>query len=70
MSQQRRMMMQCPRCDNPKSGVIETVPVRDRIRRRRRCQACGHRWTTMEMPVLLAFVPYEVNRSHGTVKKL
>lgn len=39
--------MKCPECGEG-SRVIETVPYSDRVRRRRECRECGHRWTTNE----------------------
>ena len=41
----------CPNC-GIKSKVIDTRPASsaiDRIRRRRECLACGHRYTTIEI---------------------
>lgn len=39
--------MRCPECRG-KSSVIDSRAWLIEIRRRRRCQACGHRWTTIE----------------------
>ncbi|MEM6926960.1 MAG: transcriptional regulator NrdR [Myxococcota bacterium] len=40
--------MRCPACQNEESRVIDSRTVRDTIRRRRTCQACGHRFSTVE----------------------
>lgn len=40
--------MDCPECGSDDTGVLETAPYSDRVRRRRECQACGHRFTTRE----------------------
>ncbi len=40
----------CPRCGERRSRVIDTrgMPEKNYIRRRRECEACGHRFTTFE----------------------
>lgn len=50
--------MQCPRCQNTSSKVIDTRPIEDNraIRRRRECLNCGFRYSTyerIEQPTLL-----------------
>ena len=40
--------MRCPACQDPDSRVIDSRTTGDAIRRRRSCQACGHRFTTLE----------------------
>lgn len=40
--------MQCPVCDHPESRVVDSRDVAEAIRRRRECEACGHRFTTFE----------------------
>lgn len=40
--------MLCPFCAANSSQVIDTRPVPDGVRRRRRCGACGERFTTYE----------------------
>lgn len=42
--------MQCPRCQNNGSRVVDSRPSDDgrAIRRRRECEACGFRFTTFE----------------------
>lgn len=48
--------MRCPRCRFPNAGVYDSRPTGDeaRVRRRRRCSACGHRFTTLETEALVA----------------
>ncbi|MBP8691743.1 MAG: transcriptional regulator NrdR, partial [Sedimentibacter sp.] len=42
--------MRCPKCNYAESKVIDTRPTDDgfKIRRRRECMECGHRFTTYE----------------------
>lgn len=40
--------MNCVICHSDDHRVIETVERDDAIRRRRKCERCGHRWTTFE----------------------
>lgn len=40
--------MDCPSCQNPDTRVVDSREAVDSIRRRRECQACGHRFTTFE----------------------
>ena len=40
--------MHCPSCQHVDCKVIESRPSDDRVRRRRQCQECGERFTTME----------------------
>jgi len=42
--------MRCPACGHQKDRVVDSRSVRDGrgVRRRRRCAACGHRYTTYE----------------------
>jgi ribosomal protein S27AE len=39
----------CPQCGGG-TGVTDSRPSGDAIRRRRKCYQCGHRLTTMEIP--------------------
>ena len=40
--------MRCPHCGHPHHKVIDTRDAGDAIRRRRRCEDCGRRFTTYE----------------------
>jgi transcriptional repressor NrdR len=40
----------CPKCDGD-TGVIDTRPYKDGVRRRRECQECGYRYSTVEYSV-------------------
>lgn len=40
--------MRCPFCGQPESRVIDSRTAEDTVRRRRECEACGRRWTTLE----------------------
>ena len=40
--------MECPQCGSADTGVIDSRPSTDAIRRRRECAACSHRFTTYE----------------------
>jgi len=46
--------MYCPACQNDDSRVIDSRSVDEgqAIRRRRECPVCGHRFTTLETPLL------------------
>ena len=39
----------CPRCDHLKTGVTDSRSMGGRKWRRRRCPACGWRWSTIEI---------------------
>ena len=39
---------ECPVCSSVRTHVTDSRPTRDIIWRRRRCKACGQRWTTEE----------------------
>lgn len=41
----------CPECGHKKSTVIDSREGPDRLRRRRECQKCHYRWSTLEGPV-------------------
>src|SRR5207244_4125507 len=49
-----RLTMRCPYCRHPDSRVVDSREVDDGqvIRRRRACQDCGRRFTTVEEPTL------------------
>lgn len=40
--------MSCPDCGHRISKITDKRNLPDRIRRRRECLQCGHRWTTYE----------------------
>lgn len=40
--------MQCPKCSNQDSKVIESRDANNAVRRRRECLGCGYRFTTYE----------------------
>jgi len=40
--------MQCPKCGDTESEVKDSRPHQDWIRRRRKCSACAHLFTTYE----------------------
>jgi len=42
--------MNCPKCHNMKARVIDSRYAEGTKRRRRKCEVCGHRWTTWELP--------------------
>lgn len=44
--------MNCPECNHEVNAVIDSRPLAGtEIKRRRKCGACGHRWTTYEASV-------------------
>lgn len=45
--------MRCPYCQNEKSRVLDTThETRGGVRRRRECEECGQRFTTIERPLM------------------
>lgn len=59
------MIVQCPRCQNNGSRVVDSRPADDNkaIRRRRECEKCGFRFTTFER---LEQPPILVVKKNGT----
>lgn len=55
--------MRCPACQHDESRVVDSRTTRDAIRRRRECQACGHRFTTLERVELK--LPWVVKKQGG-----
>lgn len=43
------LAFKCPKCQGG-TGVTDSRPSGEAIRRRRKCYQCGHRMTTMEIP--------------------
>lgn len=41
--------MQCPACSSPEDRVMSTRVGANRVARLRCCNACGHRWNTVEV---------------------
>lgn len=41
--------MNCPQCGHEKTEVRDSRPYGETIRRRRRCHACAHRFSTYEI---------------------
>lgn len=56
--------MKCPVCNNPDSRVLDSRPVEDgtRIKRRRECPSCGRRFNTYEV---IDTVPIAVVKRDG-----
>jgi hypothetical protein len=47
----------CPHCKSKNISTIDSRPIKGNgIRRRKKCEDCGHRWTTHELSV--AFIEY------------
>jgi len=45
--------MNCPRCQSPDIGIADSRPKEGNARwRRRRCERCGFRWSTIEMAAI------------------
>ena len=40
--------MKCPYCESDSTSVVDSRSVSARVRRRRECEGCGHRFTTYE----------------------
>ena len=41
--------MNCSRCNSPRTYVVDSRPTDYGVRRRRRCETCGKRFTTYEI---------------------
>lgn len=41
--------MKCAACESTEQQVVSTRPGAAKVTRLRRCLACGHRWTTVEL---------------------
>lgn len=55
--------MMCPKCDYIKTCTIETRENDDyTTRRRRKCPACGYRFTTYERPAQMGFLRQKKKR--------
>jgi hypothetical protein len=39
----------CPKCGAGNMHTIDSRKENDRVRRRRECASCGHRWSTIEL---------------------
>lgn len=46
--------MRCPYCDSMKTRVVDTARKEHSVRRRRECQSCEKRFSTMERAILTA----------------
>ena len=66
--------MRCPRCEQSATRVIDSrdLEAGSTIRRRRECEACGHRFTTYERPegARLAVVKRDGSRQDFDREKL
>ena len=43
--------MKCPKCDNKTEVIDSRLSKHNRVRRRRKCKKCGHRFTTLEINI-------------------
>lgn len=50
-----RLGVRCPECESSLSAVIDSRESSVGKKRRRKCQACGHRYTTWEMTEATVF---------------
>ena len=67
------MTISCPSCRSTNSKVGTTARRRshgkmftfdiERVMRNQRCRDCGHRWTTVELPVELVDVIFGVSKA-------
>ena len=49
MTFEKQILPTCPKCGSPGLRVTENRKTNDSIRRRKRCEVCGHRVTTHEI---------------------
>ena len=57
----------CPACGGGETSVVDSRPVRDSSRRRRKCD-CGHAFTTYETSINLPLLLTEIERFEKAVK--
>jgi transcriptional regulator NrdR family protein len=73
-------ILPCPRCQSTRSKVAETragvLGPHATLRRRRDCEACGHRWWTQELsedaaaPLATTGTSGELRRARGLINAL
>lgn len=63
--------MQCPVCNSPDTRVVDTrlSPDGTSIRRRRECDACGYRFSTLEEIELLNIIIIKRDGSHAVYSR-
>jgi transcriptional repressor NrdR len=57
--------MKCPECGCEESKVIDSRPTENKVRRRRECISCGHRFTTYE---IIEDIPLMVVKKDNTIE--
>lgn len=57
--------MKCPECNGEESKVIDSRPSDNKVRRRRECIQCGHRFTTYE---IIEEVPLMVIKKDNSIE--
>ncbi|MBQ9948606.1 MAG: transcriptional repressor NrdR [Oscillospiraceae bacterium] len=57
--------MKCPECTCEESKVIDSRPTENKVRRRRECINCGHRFTTYE---IIEEIPLMVIKKDNTIE--
>jgi len=57
-------MRRCPQCKYDGTAVVDTRPHSEHhyLKRRRKCQACGHKYTTVEVPYEMKPIVKRVRR--------
>jgi transcriptional repressor NrdR len=48
MARPKEVMVACPKCGNEETDILMTRDREHDVYRRRKCQACGHRFSTSE----------------------
>ena len=62
--------IQCPACGGYETGVPDSRPFDGHVQRRRKCQECGTKLTTTEMPGNMAEVDRQLDRLGAAARKL
>lgn len=62
--------MKCPKCGREEGKVLDSRPFQENmIRRRRVCERCNHRWSTVEFSMgMLVFYQNEIEKVKGLEK--
>lgn len=62
-------MIECPKC-GADSGVLESRAVAKTIWRRRKCSACGERWSTYEVTKAAIDLILHMEKYGGVIEQL
>ena len=61
------LKLACPHCGEYRSIVKDSRPLPDGIARRRECETCHRRYTTLEQVSTVTFTPLKENSTHYNI---